>query len=190
MNKHLEAADALPAKVIRMVEFANNTQPDVIVSVDRDARPIGYAFDQIRRSIGSEALKSTPFHFKRISKRLTLASVQEHCVDVLDILQAIEGPRIMVIDDFVSSRAGTMHMFRKICQNRNINPQIDWVTMTGKGTALNILPYASPANEIPWRDRPDIMGIDYDGVTLLDRTTPDSVAFYARIDEAVQRVIA
>jgi hypothetical protein len=178
----LEKAHALPRVVRPIVEYAERLQPDAIIVCDRDARPLGYAFEMAVHELGLSELTEGKVWYRRISKKLGRNAISEHCQDVYDSVEGVDRPKLLVIDDHISSRATTASLFRAATTHAGLDrASISWTTLTGKGTALNLIPYASPVNEAPWRDRPEILGIDYSGTELQVRPTDESIAFYEAI---------
>lgn len=191
-SEFYEVADKLPQHVRSMVEYAQDIDPAAVVVCDRDARPLGHVFERLAQAEGYEV----PIRYKRISKRLGANAaeatdlVTAHCGDLPEIVRSADKPaRIMVIDDYVG-RAGTVALFRTAMRRLSLDADLHWVTLTGKGTALNVLPYASPSREIPWRDREDIIGVHYDGMTPQIAQTELSRQFYELLDESVDRALS
>jgi hypothetical protein len=189
--QHLrEVALQLPKHVLPMYEFAEKTSPYAIFVCDRDARPIGAALEAIRGYTNGLPSVEDRLYYKRISKRVPTDALVEHLRDLLESLQhtASADSRLMVVDDYVSNGAGTLHLFRGICRKLDITMPIDWVTLSGKGTAFNVFPYLGPTASAPWRDRPDVIGLNYDGTKLTKAPTVLSDMFYGAIHEGVKRL--
>ena len=187
MNKAAE----LPATVLPLLEYANRLQPDAIIVCDRDARPIGYAFEHAAAALDSPLDLGQTLQYRRVSKKLSRDAIAEHCEPVYARLRELDKPSILVIDDHISRQGNTANLFRAATSLAGLQrASIHWTTITGKGTALNLKPYASPAHEAPWRDRQDILGIDYDGTTLICEPTEKSVAFYGAIAAAARDLAA
>lgn len=192
-SEFYEVADKLPQRVRPMIEYAKDIDPAVVVVCDRDARPLGRVFERMAQAEGYEV----PLRYKRISKRLGANAaeatdlVTAHCADLPELIKNAENPaRIMVIDDYVG-KAGTVALFRTAMRRLSLdNLDLHWVTLTGRGTALNVLPYASPNVEVPWRDREDIIGVQYDGMTPHKLETELSREFYDLLDKSVDRSLA
>lgn len=189
-SEFYDVAQKLPCHVGTMLEYAKDIDPAVVVVCDRDARPLGHVFERLAEVEGYDV----PVRYKRISKRLGANAAQAtdlvtaHCEDLRELVHSADRPaRIMVIDDYVG-KAGTVALFRTAMRRLSIdNAELHWTTLTGRGTALNVLPYASPTREIPWRDREDIIGVRYDGMTPQIVETELSRQFYGLLDESVDR---
>jgi hypothetical protein len=190
-NTVMQAAAELPRTVSPLLEYAQVIQPDAIIVCDRDARPLGYAFEQLAANDERFAHLQEKLWYRRVSKKLARDAIALHCEPIYAGLREIDRPKIMVIDDHISRRGTTANLFRAATSLAGLqHASIHWTTLTGKGTALNLKPFASPALEAPWRDRPEILGIDYEGTEFIETPTEQSVAFYAAIANAAHNVAA
>lgn len=185
-------AASLPETIRPILHFAKTTQPDAVIVCDRDARPLGYALERLAEIEGAEFNLHGKIWYRRISKKLGRDAIAGHCEEIFAELRTQEAPRILVVDDHISRQGTTANLFRSATKAAGLaHANIAWTTLTGRGTALNLMPYASsPAVEAPWRDRADILGIDYDGTELIEMPTDASSEFYAVIDEAAQKAAA
>ncbi|HSX06124.1 MAG TPA: hypothetical protein VLG92_00190 [Candidatus Saccharimonadia bacterium] len=185
----LDAALDLPKYVLPMYEFAAQTGPNAIMVCDQDARPIGVALGAIDIYMGAVPAIADRLFYRRISKRVPMDELVEHLSDPLESLRD-QGDlqRLMVVDDYVSRSAGTCHTFRRACNRLRVRVPIDWVTLAGRGTALNVTPNLGPTAAAPWRDRPDVLGVSYEGTRLTQAPTPLSEMFYATIRQGVRNL--
>jgi hypothetical protein len=183
----LQKASELPRTVTPMLEYAKVLQPDAVIICDRDARPLGYALEQLVAHSETPLFLQDKLWYRRISKKLARDAIAAHCKALYDSLLDIEKPTILVVDDHISRQGTTASLFRAATTHAGLKrADIHWTTLTGKGTALNLRPFASPALEAPWRDRADILGIDYQGNELVVAPTELSVEFYETIATAAQ----
>jgi len=186
----LTAVELLPERVQPMLDYAEHIDPAAVVVCDRDARPIGQVFEQLAEADGFEV----PVFYKHISKRIGTNAAEliaMHCQDVGETMQRADAPsRLMVIDDYVSKNAGTMSLFRTAMRRLGVDTDIRWVTMAGKGTALNVMPYAGPNAVSPWRDRAEVIGVDYTGIEATPIETELSHEFASLIGASVRRYLA
>ena len=186
----LTAVELLPERVQPMLDYAEQIDPAAIVVCDRDARPIGQVFEQLAHADGFEA----PVFYKHISKRIGVNAAEliaMHCQDVGEVIERADAPaRLMVIDDYVSKNAGTMSLFRTAMRRLAVDADIHWVTMAGKGTALNVMPYAGPNAVSPWRDRAEVIGVDYKGIEATPIDTELSHEFASLLGASVRRYLA
>jgi hypothetical protein len=187
----IEKATALPETVMPILHLAETLRPDAVIVCDRDARPLGYALEQLAKMNCTEFPLHDKIWYRRISKKLARNAIADHCESIFAELRLIETPKLLVIDDHISSQATTANLFRAATTYAGLGrANITWATLTGRGTALNIKPYASPATEAPWRDRVEILGIDYDGIELIEMPTNESREFYSAIEEAARKTAA
>lgn len=184
----IQAGLELPERVLPIYEYAVRTQPTAILVCDRDARPIGAALEAIDAHTGQLGLSEHTLFYRRISKRISSQMLLDHLRDPLAGLQSesTDLDHIMVVDDYVSSAAGTARLFRETSRKLGVTMPVEWVTMSGRGTSFNAFPYAGAATLAPWRDRPDILGIDYDGIELHHKPTELSQFFYDAISKGVE----
>ena len=184
-------AAALPETLRPILQLAETTNPDAVIVCDRDARPLGYALERLAEVQGTEFKLHDKIWYRRISKKLGRDAIADHCEQIFAELRERPAPKILVVDDHISRQGTTASLFRAATASAGLgHAKIAWTTLTGRGTAMNLMPYASPAVEVPWRDRADILGIDYDGTELIEMPTDASCEFYAAIDEAAQKAAA
>lgn len=186
----VQAGMELPERVLPIYEYAVRTQPAAILVCDRDARPIGAALEAIDAERGELALTEETLLYRRISKRLPSQILIDHLRDPLQRLQAesTDADHLMIVDDYVSNSAGTLCLFNESSRKLGVTMPIEWVTMSGRGTAFNVFPNAGAATLAPWRDRPEVLGIDYDGIELQDRPTELSRFFYDAIRKGARNL--
>jgi hypothetical protein len=183
------AGRQLAQSVRPIYDFAEQTQPHTLVVCDRDARPIGFALEAYRQELGGLQSVEDRFYYRRISKRVAVSAVQASLDAPLQAIKsAPEGARIMVVDDYVSNHAGTLHMFRGICRKLGVEAPIDWVTLAGKDTAFNVFPDRGAVVSEAWRDRPEVIGIDYDNMNCIVKPTELSEMFYTAIRQGVHAI--
>ncbi len=190
LERLLTAAEALPQQVLSIYDYAERLQPNAVFVCDRDARPVGIALAGIRARVGGLHSVGDRWYNRRISNRLSSDEIAAHLEEPLTkVKTSAEKPVIMVVDDYVSARARTLYMFQQICRRQGLSAYIHWATLSGKGTAFNAYPHAGATAMAPWRDRPEVLGFDYDGTTLIEQPTVLSGLFYERLQRAVDQLV-
>jgi len=189
----LDKARQLPAGVLRLLEYADALQPTTILICDCDARPIGQSLEYLAAAKAVELPSADgALHYRKVSRRTSPARLQAHLADFFEHtaeLAGAEKPSILVVDDHISS-GGTLQNFRKTLKNSGLDAEVRWATYTGRGTDFSAFPHIGPSALMPWRDRPDVIGISYDeALQPVEHATERSREFYTAIAEGAHMAV-
>jgi hypothetical protein len=187
-----ERARAFPGGVLRILQYASSYQPTTIVACDCDARPIGKTLEFLADGLQTDLPSADKsIHYKRISNRLSEGALTNHLGEFFARTASLSSgaqPKILVVDDHVST-GGTMHKFGKAHKASGINAEVRWATYTGRGADFTVSPHVGPGAVMPWRDRPNVLGVRYDEALAAETLlTPESDEFYRILRDSAQQV--
>ena len=187
-----QRAREFPKGVLQLLHYADVYQPTTTFICDCDAHPIGKTLEMLCAQRGEPfpSADTQPLNYKKISRKVPKELLVTHLSDVFDRItqNAVETPRILVIDDYVSS-GGTRYQFNQACRQYGLRADVRWITFAGRGADYSYLPHMTPAAIMPWRDRPDVLGISYDqNLKAIHPVTEESERFYSLLEEAVSSI--
>lgn len=191
----------LPVMAIPVVGFIDKTQPDIVVGCDRGARLYGVAVHAMwsKMKDGQErfpTLDST-MHFARLSTSLGLEVTSDALARIVESStkeakrqgKGINGkrPRIMFIDDWVSSGATREQIMESLDALGLLDKtDVNFAVMCGESADVS---GSSRRVSVPWQDNPSYIGVNYtrDGMPVAVRTD-EAKAVRSQLHKATRKV--
>jgi hypothetical protein len=166
-------AAGLAEMSIPVVGYINQQQPDVVVGCDRGGRMYSLAVHAMHGEVRDAAQKfptlDGKLHFARLSTSLETDVTAQALADILRVSvqearrqgRGINGerPRIMFIDDWISSGA-TRRQINESLDRLGQADQVDvsFAVMCGSGADVS---GGKLKAGVPWQDNPALIGVDY-----------------------------
>lgn len=174
-------AEQLPGDARRIADVALDLGATGILVCDRNARPIGYALEQLAERGGAVL---PPLWYARVSTRIGLPTVADWINAEIERHPGAAGETVIVVDDHISN-GGTKLLARRALAIAMPDTSMHFLTLTGKGGDTTLYPAIGSAIGAPWKDRADVIGYDYnDDGSVREEPTGLSEQFYARIRSA------
>lgn len=145
-----------------LAQFAHEVQPDFIIACDRGARMIGLATAMMySRLYGALPTLDHRVNFRKISGNVPSPALRATIKQAAEkMLAKRENPTVMVLDDWVSSGRTKKLVYELFDEFSEGKIKVLYAIMRGKGADISGSKDSDAIGD--WRDRPNIIGVDYD----------------------------
>jgi len=163
-----------------IVDFIDQTKPDYIIANDRGGRLTAVATHVLYQELhGRLPTQDHVIHFRRMSSEMPYETIREQLrTDIEPMLLINKSPTILVVDDYVNTGKTRSLVIKAL--NELSEGKIRMFYGVMRGAKADISADRKSLAISSWRDRQNVIGIEYSKASPVARRIPSTKAIHYR----------